>query len=616
MKKWVIKKNDETANIDTRDGGSEMRQTSKWVLKKGNETSNDIQVVSGPIRTNKKAKRARKKKKQNKVAVSVGSVVGEGFELPVPTPVLIANRGKKILLPKDIEEKEWRGFGSDKPKGKQKGGKQKGSYDHQEINEYDSRMRSIPGFFKKFMNKTPFLVKDHPFFVVGCSKLLAESPNNFAELLFVNEGGKRPIDNFVSIFEIDQISISCRNPYDISFQCIIIPLLKIITDNSLGNTQKFNILNELRSIDGLLESKLSDCLEEISLPENRSIILGDVKTVRYIRRTCGELDLPQSYVDIFLPVIKVYSVLSRLDKNFFGSKEITDSLLRILELCTINFEREFSTPTNKPELEEVVQKIKIKLSYILPESSTKLENVIEMPPVYEKDTPLETLDFPGELSKYGPRHDNDFVDFRKIKILPTFKEIVSPRESFIPLNDLNSLHFIEYPNEKYLDIMFRLLRENVIGVLKQSFISLFMSSLNSISGRLKFRISSKEKYISKKTIKTLENLAQFDFGSNLDPRECPLYIQRDNGSDLQVYNICAVLPPHIDKSKGFGFSFSVYSSNIEKFDQNERAKFWKTTKQLQFGSLVGLYFYDFNELYFGTVINREISKTPQHKCLL
>jgi len=74
-----------------------------------------------------------------------------------------------------------------------------------------------------------------------------------------------------------------------------------------------------------------------------------------------------------------------------------------------------------------------------------------------------TRDLPGELSRDGPRHDNDHQDITNIKILPTMDEISSPREDYLPTTDpsqghLSGIHWL-------IDRHFRLLRKDTVGQL-------------------------------------------------------------------------------------------------------------------------------------------------------
>ena len=85
--------------------------------------------------------------------------------------------------------------------------------------------------------------------------------------------------------------------------------------------------------------------------------------------------------------------------------------------------------------------------------------------------PAATVDFPGELSPSGIRHDNDHAAIPDIRILPTLSEIwYSQRPDFLPNKD--ALYSPDQHHEKgirrLLDSQFRLLREDTSGVLRDS----------------------------------------------------------------------------------------------------------------------------------------------------
>ena len=69
----------------------------------------------------------------------------------------------------------------------------------------------------------------------------------------------------------------------------------------------------------------------------------------------------------------------------------------------------------------------------------------------------------------GGRHDNDFADFRKIKILPTSDEFASVEIPFY--RRVNDLHSVDADTRglAHLDNQFRLLREDLLGELRSDF---------------------------------------------------------------------------------------------------------------------------------------------------
>ncbi|KAK4697266.1 hypothetical protein P7C71_g795, partial [Lecanoromycetidae sp. Uapishka_2] len=67
-------------------------------------------------------------------------------------------------------------------------------------------------------------------------------------------------------------------------------------------------------------------------------------------------------------------------------------------------------------------------------------------------------DGPGHLSKLGPRHNNDHVSIKDIRILPTTDEILASRSPYMPRNDPYSQHHLPCGQDRLLDVQFRLLR--------------------------------------------------------------------------------------------------------------------------------------------------------------
>jgi hypothetical protein len=79
--------------------------------------------------------------------------------------------------------------------------------------------------------------------------------------------------------------------------------------------------------------------------------------------------------------------------------------------------------------------------------------------------------WPGVLSKYGPRHDNDFHIIDQICFLPTKEELNSKRSPYLPINASDAPHFLDGPNRLF-DIHFRLLREDMLGQLRPPIVAL------------------------------------------------------------------------------------------------------------------------------------------------
>ncbi|OTB05196.1 hypothetical protein M426DRAFT_320004 [Hypoxylon sp. CI-4A] len=85
-------------------------------------------------------------------------------------------------------------------------------------------------------------------------------------------------------------------------------------------------------------------------------------------------------------------------------------------------------------------------------------------------------DLPGQLSQEGPRHDNDHEDIGKIRILPTYEEITSIRNEYLPTTDPSLFHRPGIQGR--LDREFRLLREDTVGQLRDA-ISLQLEAMRN-----------------------------------------------------------------------------------------------------------------------------------------
>lgn len=93
---------------------------------------------------------------------------------------------------------------------------------------------------------------------------------------------------------------------------------------------------------------------------------------------------------------------------------------------------------------------------------------------------------PGDLRPEGRRFDNDHHDFREIKILPTFQELLSTIPPYLPANIPSAPHHLpDGTMNRQLDIMFRLLREDAFGPTRAAVKSLLYDLGTAIGSRRK-----------------------------------------------------------------------------------------------------------------------------------
>lgn len=177
------------------------------------------------------------------------------------------------------------------------------------------------------------------------------------------------------------------------------------------------------------------------------------------------------------------------------------------------------------------------------------------------------VDLPGNLSKAGPRHDNDFEDIAKITILPTKREMRCDRDPYLPINDIRAPHFLEGP-PRLLDINFRLLREDMIGPLR--------TAVNTVIRKLRQNLP-----ISKQ-------LSQVG------------YFRELNIASTRFYYDVVVKSAQFDTRSGLIFRLSFRQpKRLKEFSSQKKEEFWKQTKSLDNGSLLAL-----------------ISNAPDFQCFL
>jgi hypothetical protein len=92
----------------------------------------------------------------------------------------------------------------------------------------------------------------------------------------------------------------------------------------------------------------------------------------------------------------------------------------------------------------------------------------ERPATHGVSTTVVISTYPREIVLPGGRHDNDESDVTKIRILPTADEIRCNHPEFLPSTDFQQPHFLADKVERHLDTMFRLLRHDIFGEIKQA----------------------------------------------------------------------------------------------------------------------------------------------------
>nr|CEG05411.1 unnamed protein product [Fusarium clavum] len=157
-------------------------------------------------------------------------------------------------------------------------------------------------------------------------------------------------------------------------------------------------------------------------------------------------------------------------------------------------------------------------------------------------------DLPGTLSADGPRHNNDHVDITKIKIMPTYEEIVSPRGEYLPTNNPSTWHVKGIRGR--LDREFRLIREDTVGQLRDA-------------------------------VRDVLELAR-------DPK----HTKGRQSNALRTYTYENPITINVDLHRVGGLEMSICCHQlpvVRKLNAKKRKDWWAQSKRLQAGALVCLF---------------------------
>ena len=181
-------------------------------------------------------------------------------------------------------------------------------------------------------------------------------------------------------------------------------------------------------------------------------------------------------------------------------------------------------------------------------------------------------DLPGELSSSVPRHDNDFSLIAKVSILPTKREVHCERDPYLPINDISAPHFLDGPSRLF-DINFRLLREDMIGPLRNAVTTIHrtLGTQTTISGHF----------------------------SHQDRQRDP------NIASTRLYANVTVQSAQFDKK--CGLKFRLRFRQPRELSVTGRRNYWESTRSLDKGSLLCLISTATDFICFVTVVEKQLN---------
>lgn len=245
-----------------------------------------------------------------------------------------------------------------------------------------------------------------------------------AGLFRINEVLDRSYDN-LSDTELAKIWTKLLSPY---FKVLC---HKSVLQSSVVEVRHATLLNNLYGVSGRQGAELFKAV------------------ARYLSANGTEDELESS--------IAVLALM--LEKN--SSAKINEDICAAAEVIVAQLDRSKLDRATTRHLRTI--KTALELGFDIPDLVSKVfaTKANEVKPTF-----TVAQDMPGELSSYGPRHDNDFHDIRDIQILPTIEEVISPRSEYLPRENPSDWHIDGLPG--LIDRQFRLVREDTVGQLRDA----------------------------------------------------------------------------------------------------------------------------------------------------
>ncbi|KAF8465412.1 hypothetical protein BDZ91DRAFT_728296 [Kalaharituber pfeilii] len=243
-----------------------------------------------------------------------------------------------------------------------------------------------------------------------------------------------------------------------------------------------------------------------------------------------------------------------LSQGAAGQENFNGIALRLDEIVSRSTITSTSDMINSAQQE--VARIKVLLQIAEPSP------VKQRTQLHSGDVSRPDVDFPGELSREGPRHDNDHSDIARIKVLPTREEIISHRNPFLPERSLDYPHYCQGIS-RVLDFHFRLLREDTSGQIREV-LKILMDDWDNLIVARANRAAAK--------------------GPNSKSPQCKVL-----GTRIFIHSNPKVESVRCSNREGVILIVSFdQPSNVQGLDSLKRREWWQTTKSLSLGTLLCL----------------------------
>ena len=355
---------------------------------------------------------------------------------------------------------------------------------------------------------------------------------------------------------------------DLDYDRHLVPFMKIVVHDAFARScveKSFRfVIKAIYGPDGERGSKFLK--KVVSILENKSQFCGVESTKNIVQEGC------------FL-VCRILQYLVRYNTDAIGHGDLMDIHARLRDVSAI-VRTPLSARTDRYLAETAAYlipvTIKLGTEQILSEHSSSLGVR------YQQRELL--IDLPGELSNLYPRHDNDSALIAKISILPTKEEVLCIRDPYLPINDISAPHFLD-GSSRLFDINFRLLREDMIGPLRNA-VTTILQKLHP-DAPISKQLSHQDR------------------------------LREPNIASTRLYFDVTVESAQFDKKCGLKFQLRLRQPRHTKdLSEETRKNYWEATRSLDKGSLLCLISNVPDFVCFLTVVEKEpklLIKNP-HWC--
>ena len=266
-------------------------------------------------------------------------------------------------------------------------------------------------------------------------------------------GGLHRVVHFMgAIYRSDSTNIST-----LSFWHHCVPFLKIISHEDLCSSLLLESLVETvyNTING-------DSYSGRAIPFLRSVIDHLTATNTNIRQS-------PEFQDALCATCRTLWMTLKVNKSACLQKGIVD-IAQNLRKCFPVDGTGYTVRVADMELRQVEQKLNIAETRRRPAAQFYPRSTAIQQASQASVADHDKIDFPGDLSMHGSRHDNDKASILDIKILPTQEEVMCmTRTDYLPMRDYDpSVHHLAPGIHRVLDTQFRLLREDTSGLLRDA----------------------------------------------------------------------------------------------------------------------------------------------------